>query len=128
MPASGWRLTRPGMTACDRDGLRTERAQGPSHHKKGLRMNPAQLTEQPKENPIAEVAAARRPIEATELSPQALYDKCMALASNLWWSWHPEVTSIFRDLDPILWRQLDHNPIALLKEFEPEKLATRATE
>jgi starch phosphorylase len=91
-------------------------------------MNPAQTTEQPKENPIAEVAAVTRPIEATELSPQALYDKCQALASNLWWSWHPEVTSIFRDLDPILWRQLDHNPIALLKEFEPERLAARATE
>jgi starch phosphorylase len=62
------------------------------------------------------------------LTAETLYDKCMALASNLWWSWHPEVTNLFRDLDPIRWRQVDHNPIALLKEFTPERLETRAAE
>jgi len=56
-----------------------------------------------------------------ELGAQSLYDKCVALASNLWWSWHPEVINLFRDLDPIRWRQLDHNPVALLKEFTPER-------
>src|SRR3954469_5644140 len=64
----------------------------------------------------------------SELSPQTIYDKCCALARNLWWSWHPEVSNLFRDLDPIRWRQLDHNPIALLKEFTPERLASRAAE
>ena len=59
------------------------------------------------------------PLRLDELSPQNLYDKCMALARNLWWSWHPEVTNLFRELDPIRWRQLDHNPIALLAEFTP---------
>ena len=63
-----------------------------------------------------------------ELSAQALYDKCTFLARNLWWSWHPEVINLFRDLDPIRWRQLDHNPIALLKEFTPERLSSRAAE
>src|SRR5262245_10745377 len=62
------------------------------------------------------------------ISPQALYNKCMALAHNVWWSWRPEVTTLFRDLDPIRWRQLDHNPIALLKEFTPDRLDTRAQE
>ncbi|MGE0608483.1 MAG: alpha-glucan family phosphorylase [Pirellulales bacterium] len=57
-----------------------------------------------------------------------LFEKCQALARNLWWSWHPEVVNVFRDLDPIRWRQLDHNPIALLSEFTPERLETRATE
>ena len=57
-----------------------------------------------------------------------VYEKCMALASNLWWSWHQDVISIFRDLDPIRWRQLDHNPIALLAEFTPERLEMRAAE
>ncbi|MCG8583799.1 MAG: alpha-glucan family phosphorylase [Pirellulales bacterium] len=66
--------------------------------------------------------------QLSELSPQALYDKCMALAKNLWWSWHPDVTNLFRDLDPIRWRQLDHSPIALLKEFTPERLEMRAAE
>ena len=63
-----------------------------------------------------------------ELSPQNLYDKCIALARNLWWSWHPEVINLFRELDPIRWRQLDHNPIALLAEFTPERLEARAAE
>ncbi|MFM8433928.1 MAG: DUF3417 domain-containing protein, partial [Planctomycetia bacterium] len=68
------------------------------------------------------------PPRLDELSPQNLYDKCMALARNLWWSWHPEVTNLFRELDPIRWRQLDHNPIALLAEFTPERLESRAAE
>ena len=68
------------------------------------------------------------PLRLDELSPQNLYDKCMALARNLWWSWHPEVTNLFRELDPIRWRQLDHNPIALLAEFTPERLEARAAE
>jgi starch phosphorylase len=57
-----------------------------------------------------------------------MYDKCVALARNLWWTWHPEVINLFRDLDPIRWRQLDHNPIALLSEFTPERLEMRAAE
>src|SRR6478609_10337467 len=64
----------------------------------------------------------------SELSPQTIYDKCLSLARNLWWSWHPEVINLFRDLDPIRWRQLDHNPIALLAEFTPERLEMRAAE
>ncbi|MBX7168236.1 MAG: alpha-glucan family phosphorylase [Pirellulales bacterium] len=64
----------------------------------------------------------------TGLSAETLYEKCVALARNLWWSWHPEVTNLFRDLDPIRWRQLDHNPIALLAEFTPERLEMRAAE
>jgi glycogen phosphorylase len=63
-----------------------------------------------------------------ELTPTLLYEKCWALANNLWWTWHPEVINLFRDLDPIRWRQLDHNPVALLREFTPERLASRAAE
>ncbi|HTN74072.1 MAG TPA: alpha-glucan family phosphorylase [Pirellulaceae bacterium] len=65
---------------------------------------------------------------AVELTDNGVYGKCMALARNLWWTWHSEVINLFRDLDPIRWRQLDHNPIALLKEFTPERLEARAAE
>ena len=58
----------------------------------------------------------------------SLYEKCWALARNLWWSWNPEVVNLFRDLDPIRWRQVDHNPVALLQEFTPERLELRAAE
>src|SRR5437764_1228243 len=64
----------------------------------------------------------------SELSPHTISDKCNALARNLWWTWHPEVINLFRDLDPIRWRQLDHNPVALLREFTAERLAQRAAE
>jgi starch phosphorylase len=57
-----------------------------------------------------------------------LYSKLWALANNLWWSWHPECDQLFRDIDPIRWRQIDHNPVALLREMSAEQLAERASE
>ena len=38
-------------------------------------------------------------------------ERLWALARNLWWSWDHDSTSLFRDLDPVRWRQLNHNPI-----------------
>src|SRR5262249_42583006 len=35
---------------------------------------------------------------------------------------------LFRALDPIRWRQLGHNPVALLAEFSPQRLEQRANE
>ena len=64
----------------------------------------------------------------TEVTPKALYRKLETIASNLWWSWHPEVVNLFRDLDPVRWRQCDHNPILLLKQMTPEDVANRAAE
>lgn len=51
-----------------------------------------------------------------------------ALAENLWWSWNPDVIALFRDLDPSLWRSVNHNPIAFLSRFPAEKLERRAVE
>ena len=31
---------------------------------------------------------------AGELTAEVLYDKCMVLARNLWWAWHPEVINL----------------------------------
>lgn len=64
----------------------------------------------------------------TDATPEALYTKLNTLARNLWWSWHPDVVGLFRDLDPLRWRQLDHNPIALLSEMTPDQVAQRANE
>lgn len=60
--------------------------------------------------------------------PLTTYEKLNALADNLWWSWHPEVVTVFQAIEPTRWRQLGHNPIALLKEFSPERIETRALE
>ncbi|MEW6333909.1 MAG: DUF3417 domain-containing protein, partial [Thermodesulfobacteriota bacterium] len=56
-----------------------------------------------------------------------LYERLHTLALNLWWTWHPEVVEIFRDLDPLLWRQVGHNPIAFLKGITPEQIEERAS-
>ena len=58
----------------------------------------------------------------------SLHERLHALAFNLWWSWHPEVIDLFRDLDPVLWRQNDHNPIAFLNCITPEQIEERASE
>ena len=60
--------------------------------------------------------------------PLSTYEKLNALAENLWWSWHPEVVTIFQSIEPTRWRQLGHNPIALLREFSPERIENRALE
>jgi starch phosphorylase len=54
--------------------------------------------------------------------------RLLALAQNLWWSWDNETTSLFRELDPILWRDLDNNPIALLRRLSIEQLEERASQ
>jgi glycogen phosphorylase len=50
------------------------------------------------------------------------------LAQNLWWSWDPDTTSLFREIDPTLWRDLDHNPLALLQQIPTARLEERASE
>src|SRR5688572_4693781 len=55
-------------------------------------------------------------------------EKLWALARNLWWSWDPESTGLFRDLDAARWRQLNHNPITLLGEIPLATLEHRAEE
>src|ERR1700737_4609463 len=53
-------------------------------------------------------------------------ERLWALARNLWWSWDHNSTSLFLDLDPARWSDLNHNPVALLGEIPLAKLETRA--
>ncbi|MBI4400647.1 MAG: alpha-glucan family phosphorylase [Nitrospirae bacterium] len=48
------------------------------------------------------------------------------LAHNLWWSWKPEARRLFETLDPTLWRLSHHNPVKLLQDMKPERLAALA--
>src|SRR5262245_21078463 len=50
------------------------------------------------------------------------------LARNLWWTWQPNVIALFRELDPALWRKVDHNPVEFLKRLSTEQLERRAAE
>jgi starch phosphorylase len=48
------------------------------------------------------------------------------LATNLWWSWHPEAARLFGRLDYDLWERLAHNPIRLLNEIERARVRNAA--
>jgi starch phosphorylase len=55
-----------------------------------------------------------------------VHQRLYALARNLWWSWDNDTTTLFRELDPVRWREFDHNPIALLQQIPIEALEERA--
>jgi glycogen phosphorylase len=55
-------------------------------------------------------------------------ERLWALARNLWWCWDHDCVSLFRDLNPTRWRQLNQNPISLLSEMPLGELERRATE
>jgi len=57
-----------------------------------------------------------------------LQERLWTLARNLWWSWDHNSSSLFLDLDPARWNELNHNPVALLGELPLAKLETRAAE
>ncbi len=55
-------------------------------------------------------------------------ERLWALARNVWWSWDHDCVSLFRDLSPTRWRQLNQNPIAMLSELPLGEIERRATE
>jgi len=55
-------------------------------------------------------------------------DRLCELARNLYWTWHPEIIEIFRDLDPSLWREVNHNPVEFFDRLDPKVLAEKTSE
>lgn len=43
------------------------------------------------------------------------------LAKNLWWVWNSEGKSLFRELNPDLWRSTGENPVMLLQQLSFER-------
>ena len=72
--------------------------------------------------PIVTEARARGQLAAPA------HQRLSALAQNLWWSWDPDTTSLFREIDPALWRALDNNPVALLQQIGIDTLEERASQ
>jgi len=81
---------------------------------------------------LSEAAAQVAPVvsEARNLDRfiAPLHERLWALARNLWCTWDHNSSSLFLDLDPARWSDLNHNPIALLNEMPPAKLESRAVE
>jgi glycogen phosphorylase len=59
--------------------------------------------------------------------PQSL-NRLSELAYNLLWSWDHTIRSLFRRLDPALWKESNHNPIELLGRVSQEKLDKAAAD
>ncbi len=59
---------------------------------------------------------------------RGLFEHLEKLAHNFWWAWQPEVMTIFRDLDPVLWTEVNHNPILLLRRLDRDTVLRRARE
>ncbi len=59
--------------------------------------------------------------------PAAL-SRLSELAYNLVWSWDHTIRSVFRRLDPALWKESNHNPVLLLGRIPQEKLNRAAAD
>src|SRR6267142_2858814 len=53
-------------------------------------------------------------------------ERLWSLARNLWWSWDNDSTSLFRDLDPVRFKELNHNPVLMLGEIPLDGIERRA--
>jgi starch phosphorylase len=58
----------------------------------------------------------------------AMTGRLRELASNLYWTWYPEVFEIFRELDHALWRQVNHNPVEFLDRCPDEVIEEKAAD
>src|SRR3982074_746722 len=76
-------------------------------------------------NRVAPVVSEARTLDRFIAPAQ---ERLWALARNLWWSWDYDSASLFRDLDPLRWSQLNHSPVSLLNEYPLPKLEARAAE
>lgn len=62
--------------------------------------------------------------ESERVSLPGDLNRLSELAHNLWWSWKPEARQLFETIDPTLWRLSHHNPVKLLQDCKPDRLAS----
>ncbi|MEQ1946392.1 MAG: alpha-glucan family phosphorylase [Bryobacteraceae bacterium] len=55
-------------------------------------------------------------------------ERLWSLGRNLWWSWDHDSVGLFRNLEPVRWRQLNHSPLALLSKMPLKEIERRADE
>ena len=59
-------------------------------------------------------------ITVKSILPEEL--KCLdEIAHNVWWAWNYEARDLFRDLDPELYHEINHNPVLLLERLSYER-------
>jgi starch phosphorylase len=67
--------------------------------------------------PLADTPALPAPLQALK-----------GVAWNYWWSWSSEGAGLFRDLDPELWDEWEHNARLLLEKVSQYRLAEMAVD
>jgi starch phosphorylase len=63
--------------------------------------------------PLGPIVSEVRNIEQL-IAPD--FERLCGLSRNLWWCWNMVGETLFRALNPVRWRQLNHNPVALIAE------------
>lgn len=76
-------------------------------------------------NEVAPVVSEARTLDRFIAPAQ---ERLWSLARNLWWCWDHDCISLFRDLNPTRWRELNQNPISMLSEMPLGEIEARATE
>jgi len=74
---------------------------------------------------VAPVVSEARTLDRFVVPSQ---ERLWSLARNLWWSWDHDSGGLFLDLDPVRWRQSNHNPIAVLAPLPLAGIERRAQE
>jgi glycogen phosphorylase len=71
-----------------------------------------------------------QPVRTFNVSPRLpeVLEPLNDLARNLWWTWEPDARKLFRDLDPALWDQTNHNPIRMLQLSRQARLVEIASD
>ena len=54
------------------------------------------------------------------LDVRPMTDSLVDLIFDLWWTTRPEADNLFRDLDPPVWEEVEHNPLLLLRRVRAE--------
>ena len=49
-------------------------------------------------------------------------EKLYEIATNLWWVWNHEGAKLFGEIDPILWKETEGNPVSLLQKLSSKRM------
>lgn len=67
-----------------------------------------------------------RTLTAVAELPPSL-ERLRELARNLWWCWNAEAKQLFFALNPQAWESTGHNPVLMIEEADPTRLAYIST-
>ena len=80
-----------------------------------------EFTEVPDDEPHAyDLYASNQPTWTSVFISRELPERLRhleALARNLWWCWNQPAIDLFRSIDPLLWKQVNGNPLLLLDKI-----------